>query len=110
MKASLRDTLGWRLTRHAPTAADNRGFALGDVLITAAEPDVRYTKYHYGPGREVRISGDLAVVVHAPSRTILTVLWHSQHEWTDAEARSRSNVSRSSLEPVTMHRQGCAVI
>src|SRR4051812_30069677 len=86
MSSDLRVTLGWHLTRHARQAAANRGFGLSETLLTAARPDIRYTSSPYGPGREIRIRGDLAVAVHAPSRTVITVLWHREQEWTDAEA------------------------
>jgi hypothetical protein len=89
MNAGLRGTLGWRMTRHAKEAAARRGFALADVLQATAHPDLRYTSEHYGSGREVRIRGDLAVVVHAPSLAIITVLWHHDRRWTDADARGR---------------------
>jgi hypothetical protein len=89
MTPCLRDTLGWRMSRHAKEAAASRGFALTDVLLTAVQPDLRYTSEPHGPGREVRICGDLAVVVHAPTLTVITVLWHHEQEWTDEQARAR---------------------
>lgn len=90
MITDLRTTLGWRLSSHARQAATRRGFAITDVLLAAASPDVRYTSYLYGQDREVRIRGDLAVAVHVPTQTVITVLWHHGTEWTDEQSRCRA--------------------
>ena len=90
MTTALRGTLGWRLSSHARAAAARRGFTVADVLVAAASPDVRYTSYQYGEDREVRVAGDIAVAVHAPTQTVITVLWHHGTEWTDEQARSRA--------------------
>jgi hypothetical protein len=87
MSHGLQSTLGWRLTRHARTAAGSRGFTIAEVLMAAAEPDLRYTSYSYGEGREVRCLGTVCAVVHAPTQTVLTVLWHHREAWTDEEVR-----------------------
>jgi hypothetical protein len=88
--SDLGGTIGWKLTGHARRAAAERGFDLRDVLMAAASPEVRYTAYDYGIDREIRQRGDLAVAVHEPSRTVITVLWRHQERWTDQEARSRA--------------------
>ena len=48
MSHTLQSTLGWRLTRHARAAAVSRGFTVEEVLMAAADPDLRYTSYVYG--------------------------------------------------------------
>jgi hypothetical protein len=87
---ALRATLGWRLSSHARVAAASRGFTVAEVLLAAVSPEVRYTSYGYGEDREVRVAGDVAVVVNARTRTVITVLWHHGTEWTDEQARSRA--------------------
>jgi hypothetical protein len=87
MSHTLQSTLGWRLTRHARAAAVSRGFTIAEVLIAAADPDLRYTSYVYGEGREVRCVDDVCAVVHAPSQTVLTVLWHHSEAWTNEQVR-----------------------
>ncbi len=85
MSEDMAKTVGWRLSRHAKSALANRGFAVEEVLLAAALPDVRYTSYNYGDDREVHIRGDVAAVVHAGSMTVITVLWHTQEAWEDQE-------------------------
>jgi phage-related baseplate assembly protein len=85
MITDLRRTLGWRLTAHARSAARSRGFNLQEILLTAADPEVVYTAYDYGPDREVRQRGDVAVVVDSSSEVIVTVLWRHLDSWTDSE-------------------------
>jgi hypothetical protein len=87
MGKAMQSTLGWRLTRHARAAAAARGFGIAEVLMAAAEPDLRYTSYSYGEGREVRCLGTVCAVVHAPSKTVLTVLWRHDEAWTDEQVR-----------------------
>ena len=87
MNRELQATLGWKLTRHARTAATSRGFTVAQVLMAATDPDLRYTSFIYGQGREVRCIGDVCAVVHAPSQTVLTVLWHHAEAWTDSQVR-----------------------
>lgn len=40
----------WRLTCHALRAATVRGYDVGDVLLAACDPEIRYTQETYGPG------------------------------------------------------------
>jgi hypothetical protein len=92
MNKDLSLTVGWRLTGHARRAALRRGFSVAEILLAASTPHVRYTSYGYGEGREIRQRDDLAVAVHEPSRTIITVLWHRPIPWTDADVlQARGN-------------------
>jgi hypothetical protein len=96
MITDLRMTLGWRLTEHARTAARSRGFGLPEVLLTAADPEVVYTAYDYGPDREIHQRGDVAIAVVRSSKTILTVLWRHEDQWTDVQVlHARSSWSAS---------------
>jgi hypothetical protein len=87
MSKELQRTLGWRLTGHARAAAAARGFSIAEVLTAAAEPGLRYTSYSYGEGREVRCLGTVCAVVHARTKTVITVLWHHDEAWTDDQVR-----------------------
>jgi hypothetical protein len=95
MTTDLRQTLGWRLTAHARSAARSRGFTIPEVLLTAVDPEVVYTAYDYGPDREVRQRGDVAVAVVWSSKIILTVLWRHGEEWTDSQVLNARSSSRS---------------
>jgi hypothetical protein len=86
--SDLTQTLGWRVTEHARTAATRRGFAMQDVLLAAAVPDLTYTQEDYGMGRAVHRRDNIAVAVHAPTRTVITVLLNSIEEWDDADCRA----------------------
>lgn len=82
--------VGWRLSRHARQMAAVRGFPVRDVLLAAADPQIAYSQYDYGPGRWMHQRGDVAVAVDLDSMTVVTVLWRNEDPWTDSQARSRS--------------------
>ncbi len=84
---NLAQTLGWRVAAHARAAAIRRGFAMQDVLLAATAPELTYSQENYGPGRAMHHRGDLAVAVHSPTRTVITVLLSSAAEWDDADCR-----------------------
>ena len=86
----LAATLGWRLTGHARMAASRRGFDVADVLLTAAAPDLTYSQEEHGVGRALHRRGHLAVAVHVPTKTVITVLLNSTEEWDDAACRAAS--------------------
>lgn len=86
-EAGLSDSIGWRVTAHARDAATRRGFSLREVLLAVAAPDLTYPQENYGEGRALYRRGRVAVVVHAPSRTVITVLLNSADEWSDADCR-----------------------
>ncbi len=81
-------TLGWRVTGHARAAATRRGFAMQDVLLAAAAPELTYSQENYGPGRAIHRRANIAVAVHAPTKTVITVLLNSAEEWDDAACRA----------------------
>ena len=85
----LAATVGWHLTTHAKHAAGSRGFTAAQALVAATDPDVRHEQHHRGKGRFICQRGEVAVVVHLPSQTILTVLWRHEQPWTDHQALHR---------------------
>ncbi len=85
---NLTQTRGWRVAGHARTATTRRGFAMQDVLLAAVAPDLTYTQENYGPGRAIHRRGNIAVAVHEPTRTVITVLLNSAEEWDDADCRA----------------------
>ncbi|MGO4599467.1 hypothetical protein [Terrabacter sp. 2RAF25] len=88
MEAILRDTIGWRLSAHARSAIEHRGFLERDVLAAAAHPELRYTCYNYGADREARIRGRLCVIVNAVTKTVITVMLHAHNYQDDAIVRA----------------------
>lgn len=92
-EAVLRRSLGWRLTHHARVEAAIRRFDVRDVLLAAQSPEESWSQDYKAPGREMRCRGDVAVVVHVPSRTIITVLWNNNERWTDEQAANRTAAS-----------------
>lgn len=86
-------TVGWRLAEHARAAATRRGFALQDVLLAAAAPDLTYMQENYGAGRAIHRRGAVAVAVHVPTKTVITVLLNSAEEWTDADCQEASSAA-----------------
>jgi hypothetical protein len=88
--AELQSSIGWRLTGHARDAVKRRGFLLRDVLLAAVAPDLAYSQENHGPGRAIHRRGSLAVAVHVPTRTIITVLLNSPYEWDDETCMARA--------------------
>lgn len=84
----LSQSVGWRLTAHARDAVARRGFCLPEVLLAASAPDLTYSQENYGDGRAIYRRGRVAVAVHAPSKTVVTVLLNSPDEWNDADCRA----------------------
>lgn len=80
----------WRLTAHLRNAAARRGVTIRQVLDVVEKPDITYTQEDYGPGRQMRQRGRLAVVVAQDTCTVITVLLRAPHRWTDEEARACS--------------------
>ncbi len=81
-------TVGWLAAGHARTAATRRGFAMQDVLLAAAAPELTYSQENCGPVRAIHRRGNIAVAVHTPTRTVIPVLLHSAEEWDDADCRA----------------------
>lgn len=76
---------GWRLSAHAAAVMLRRRFDPADVEQAIEQPWLSYPQRSYGEGRELRRRGKVAVVVHVPSRTVVTVLLGSTGLWTDAD-------------------------
>ncbi len=85
---NLAQTVGWRVAGHAWAAASRRGFEMQDVLLAAAAPELTYSQEDHGPGRAIHRRGNIAVAVHTPTRTVITVLLNSAEEWDDADCRA----------------------
>lgn len=69
---------GWTFTAHALRRMDEMGLFAGHVHDVLEESMLRYPG-HDGPDgqkREVRVGGQLAVVVSCEDRSVVTVLWH----------------------------------
>lgn len=69
----------WHLTQHARQRAAEFGYALVDVLLAAAMPDVAYDQPHY-VGR-VHQRGHIAVAVIPERMLIKTVLKRQVERW-----------------------------
>jgi hypothetical protein len=85
---NLTQTVGWRVAGHARAAASRRGFAMQDVLLAAAAPELTYSQEDHGPGRAIHRRGNIAVAVHRPTKTVITVLLNCADEWDDADCRA----------------------
>jgi len=83
----------WRLTAHLRNTAARRGVTIRQVLDVVEKPDITYTQEDYGPGRQMRQRGRLAVVVAQDTRTVITVLLRAPHRWTGDEARACSTAN-----------------
>lgn len=76
----------WWITPHAARSMVDRGFTRRQVLDAATEPHHSYPSSKRHPGyetREVRVRGDVTVVVDLVSRDIITVMNNdplAQHE------------------------------
>lgn len=82
---------GGQLSRHAADRASELGYSLDDVLRCLARPEQTYTcPESYGHGRRVYQRGDLALVVHEDTRTIVTVLPRTGCRWSHGTDDRRS--------------------
>lgn len=79
----MSESARWHLSYHATQAAAVRGYSREEVLTTAADPEVQYSQENYGAGRAICQRGRLAVAVHAPSKTVITVLHRLVEQWSD---------------------------
>lgn len=71
----------WHFSVHARRAVAERGFSMADVRLAVDAPEVTYSQSTYGPGRQVLQRGELGVVVHPATRTVITVLFRRQERW-----------------------------
>ena len=78
----LADTTGIRLGIHAIERAMEFGYSLDDVYRCLARPDQTYgCPQAHGPDRRMYQRGDIAVVVHEPTRFAVTVLPRTPNRW-----------------------------
>ena len=68
----------WVITRHARKRAQERGFTRHDVLAVIDQPELTYPQNTYGPFREIRVRGPIAVVL--AGNHVITVLHHRWEE------------------------------
>lgn len=73
----------WRYTQHCRRRAAERGITLGQIDRVLTEPEISYAQTTYGPHRQVRQRGELAVVVNTATRTVITVLFRDQARRTE---------------------------
>lgn len=67
----------WSMSFHATLRVNEMGLTEGEVVDALNWPSVTYpSPPKYGHGRSVAVSGRLAVVHNASTRTIITVLWN----------------------------------
>ena len=82
---------GTELSAHAAERADELGFSLAEVLSCVAAPEQTYVcPAHYGSNRRMYQRGQMAVVVHEPSRLIITVLLRQSDAWTHGRHTRRT--------------------
>ena len=78
----LLDATGIRLGTHATQRAMELGFSLDDVYRCLALPDQTYgCPQAHGPDRRMYQRGEIAVVVHEPTRFAVTVLPRTPNRW-----------------------------
>jgi hypothetical protein len=71
----------WVFTHHLRQRATERGITEAAITAVLNNPQVTYTQNLYGPERQVRQRGELAVVVNRATRTVITVLFHDDAHW-----------------------------
>jgi hypothetical protein len=79
--AVLNSDLDWSFTNHVRRRAAERGISVPALLQVLADPEVTYAQTAYGPGRHVFQRGDVGVVVHLRTRTVITVLFRHDVCW-----------------------------
>lgn len=71
------------LAPHAVARARELGFSEDEVLRCLLRPEQTYVcGPDYGPDRRMYQRGDLSVVLHEPTRTVITVLLRTARVWT----------------------------
>lgn len=80
-------SLGWHLTPHARQRIHARGVRASDLIAALTRPEITYPT---GPGgsRTVLTHGRLAIVAHAKTRNVLTVLLRTEELWDDEDCRA----------------------
>jgi len=70
------------LCRHSLERATELGFAIDEVLTCVARPQQTYSCHpYYGADRRMYQRGQMSVVVHESSRTVITVLLKTPARW-----------------------------
>lgn len=73
--------LGWQITDHARSRAEELGFTMNDVLLAAGDPENVYETPEHGPDNYVHQRGKLALGVVRGPRVIKTVLLRTERTW-----------------------------
>lgn len=69
----------WFLSRHALDRATQMGLDRARVVEALHEPDVEWPSHQ---GRRIAVRESLAVVFEPASHVVITVLWHTEAEWS----------------------------
>lgn len=96
----LADATGIRLGSHAIQRAMEFGYSLDDVYRCLARPDQTYgCPSAHGPDRRMYQRGQIAVVVHEPTRFAVTVLPRTPIRWEHhVDARQNIFLARRASE------------
>ena len=62
----------YRITHHARTQADAKGFSIGEVQAAAMHPTITYANGRF-PSQMRHIRGNVVAIVDVPKRMIVTV-------------------------------------
>lgn len=73
--------LGWRITDHARGRAEELGFTINEVLLTAGDPENVYPTPSHGEDEWIHQRGKLSLGVIHGSRVIKTVLLRTDRQW-----------------------------
>jgi hypothetical protein len=83
------------MSPHARQQAAARGVITRQVLEAIADPAIRHTAFNEGPGRWMYKRGEVAVVGIPATKTVVTVLWNTEREWTSEEFRQHLSQQRA---------------
>lgn len=79
----------WFLSRHALDRATQMGLDRARVVETLDEPEVAWPSHQ---DRRIAVRESLAVVFDPASHVVITVLWHTEAEWS-RDPRSEAYIS-----------------
>jgi hypothetical protein len=82
---------GWWFCGHARRRATERGITGAEMLAVLRDPQVTYTQNTYGPDRQILQRGELGLVVHPPTRTVITVIYRHPARWKEHLSGHPSN-------------------
>lgn len=69
----------WKFTPHAIERMEEMGVERLDIIKALNEPEIDHPAHaHLGRHRRIAVKGPIAVVYGKSSRTVVTVLWHTE--------------------------------